>query len=236
LEQNNELLEAAKLRDDVDGIMRHDLKGPLVGIMGFPQLLIRSENITEQQKKMLTMIENSAKNMLNMINRSLDIFKMERGKYEFNPEEFNINRLIHKIKDEHKSDIENKNIDINIRINGNISEQNDEYIISGEEILIYSMLQNLFKNAIEAINKNGIIDISLRETDGHLEIAIKNSGEVPEKIRETFWDKFSTSGKRTGTGLGTYSVKLIAETHNGKVHLDSTEKNFTTIKIYIPKE
>lgn len=236
LDQNKELIEASKLRDDVDGIMRHDLKGPLVGIMGFPQLMIRSENITDQQKKMLGMIENSARNMLNMINRSLDIFKMERGKYQFNPEKFNINKTIHKICDEYKSEFEQKKINLKVLINGKDSVIDDEYIISGEELLCYTMFQNLIKNALEANTNGGVIEIDITDENKDVVLKIKNSGEVPEKIRETFWEKFSTAGKRTGTGIGTYSIKLIAETHGGKVNLDSSEKGFTKINIYIPKE
>jgi len=83
--QNRELIETAKLREDIERITRHDIKTPLNGILGIPQLLIEDNNLRPEQVKQLKLLEESGTTMLNMINLSLDLFKMERKMYEFQP-------------------------------------------------------------------------------------------------------------------------------------------------------
>ena len=58
---------------------------------------------------------------------------------------------------------------------------------------------------------------------------ISNQGSVPVAIRDNFFDKYVTSGKRNGHGLGTYSALLIAKTSGGKLRLDTTKEGETTI-------
>jgi two-component system sensor histidine kinase/response regulator len=88
--QNKELVEAAKLREDVSQIFSHDLKNPLAAIIGYPQLLMMDGNFNESEIQNLKIIEQSGYRMLDMINRSVDLFKMERGVYQLKPFPFNI--------------------------------------------------------------------------------------------------------------------------------------------------
>jgi two-component system sensor histidine kinase/response regulator len=66
-------------------------------------------------------------------------------------------------------------------------------------------------------------------------IRIHNTGSVPVDIRETFFEKYSTSGKPGGTGLGTYSARLIAETLGGDIKLETSDETGTSITIELPK-
>lgn len=65
-------------------------------------------------------------------------------------------------------------------------------------------------------------------------VSIHNHGIVPEGIRDTFFDKYATAGKSGGTGLGTYSARLIAETMGGNITLDTSDDTRTTIRIVFP--
>ena len=83
LEKQNEMLkENARVREEVEHINRHDLKNPLMVILNIPSLLSRQANITDGQKRQLAMIDDAARKMLEMINRSIDMFKMENGTYK----------------------------------------------------------------------------------------------------------------------------------------------------------
>ena len=73
--------EFEQLREDVDMIMRHDLKGPLNGILGLSKSLQGSINLTEDQNEVLGMIVEAGYMISNQINRSLEIFKLETGRY-----------------------------------------------------------------------------------------------------------------------------------------------------------
>lgn len=101
-------------------------------------------------------------------------------------------------------------------------------------MLLYPMLANLIKNAVEASPEGDRITISLTNGDSAV-ISIHNKGTVPEDVRDRFFEKYATSGKTGGTGLGTYSAKLIAETLGGRIGFDSSEGNGTTVTVVFPR-
>ena len=69
-----------------------------------------------------------------------------------------------------------------------------------------------------------------------LRISIQNSGAVPADIRTHFFEKFVTSGKQGGSGLGTYSAKLLSEAQGGTIALEvSDTANTTTVTVTLPR-
>lgn len=232
-EQNKELIEAAKLREDVERLTRHDLKNPLNAVIGYPKLIMDEENLSKTSKSFLSEIEKSGYRMLKMINHSLDIFKMERGIYQLNRAPVDILKLVRLI-DSEMYEIKNKNnLKINIMKNGKLPAVNEDFIIMGEELLCYSMLGNLIKNAFEASPKGEIVNILLSKEQEYI-IRIINKGVVPREIRDKFFDKYITINKNAGTGLGTYSAKLTAETHEGRIRMKTDNREGTTISIFLP--
>lgn len=224
-----------RLKSDVDLIMRHDLKTPLNGIIGLPGLLRMDDNLTEQQHELLKTIENSGKNMLHMIDMSLDMFKMETGKYEYSPLNVDIISVAKQVVDNCRSKISAQKVEVEMLSskNGNAAE---EIFVWGEERLIYSLLSGLLTNAIEASLSGKKIIIEFKQ-NGNTEIFVKNSGVVPEPIRERFFHKYVTHGKNSGTGLGTYSAKLMADAMHYDIQMQtSDERNETVISIKIPKK
>ncbi|MBT7891435.1 MAG: ATP-binding protein, partial [Deltaproteobacteria bacterium] len=97
----------------------------------------------------------------------------------------------------------------------------------------YSMLANLIKNAVEASPEGESISINVDKKESAI-VSIHNKGVVPEEIGDKFFEKFTTSGKTTGTGLGTYSAKLIAEFQKGQIGMTTSEEHGTTITIRLP--
>ncbi len=232
--QNKELIEAACLREDMERITRHDLKTPLNAIISFPRFMMDNKDVSEDCREYLKLIESAGYNMLKMINLSLDLFKMERGIYELALELVDIPALIDQILSENRHIFDKKRLSEEIRINGRRREKKESYTVSAEELLCYSMLANLIKNAIEASPEGERIIIDLGKEKGMDRIGIFNKGAVPASIRNRFFEKYVTSGNPNGTGLGTYSAKLIAETHRGSIELDTADEEGTTVTIRLP--
>ena len=232
-QQNIELIEAAKLREDVERIIRHDLKSPLNIIIGYPQLLKADDNLTNEQREGLDDIETAGYQMLDMINRSLDLYKMEQGCYQLYPIELDLIPVIKKVVIENKKLIAQKKIKI---VLNDEALEGKSLVIKGELLLCYTLLENLLKNAVEASPNEKEIQIILSEDDYYCIIKIRNHGSVPEAIRERFFDKYVTHGKREGTGLGTYSAYLSVKTQKGSIHLDASEESMTSIIVKLPKD
>lgn len=94
----------------------------------------------------------------------------------------------------------------------------------------------MVKNACEAAPDDSRVTVELKD-DTPLRVEIRNTGAVPADIRERFFDKFVTKGKPGGTGLGTYSARLLARTQYGDILLDvSDEENTTTVTVVLPRE
>jgi signal transduction histidine kinase len=93
------------------------------------------------------------------------------------------------------------------------------------------MISNLVVNAIEASSKGEPVQLRV-DTASPLSVSIVNNGTVPVAIRERFFEKFTTFGKKNGTGLGTYSARLIADTFGYAIDMNtSDETNQTTVTI-----
>ncbi len=230
--QNEILKENMKLREDVERITRHDLKTPLNAIINFPKLIDKS-NLTEKQMGQLDKISTSGYKLLNMINLSLDLFKMEQGTYQLSPVPVDISRVLQDIFQENRLYIKSRRIVLDIRLNGAIVDETSVFNVPGEELLLYSMLANLIKNALEASARKETILIKMEDAPVP-SITINNKGIVPEDMRNRFFEKYTTSGKKTGTGLGTYSAKLIMDTHGGTISMDSSEEKGTTLRVTFP--
>jgi len=230
--QNKELIHAAALKEDVDNIVRHDLKTPLNAIINCPRLIKMETGLSKDQMSYLDMIESSGLMMLNMINTSLDLFKMEKGVYSFHPEQINILEIIERSIKEIKY-LTHALPSFNIIVNNSPQTKEDILLIKGEMLLCYSMMTNLIKNACEASPKHESVTISCDNNNNNNKvfISIHNKGAVPEAIRDKFFDKYVTYKKKSGTGLGTYSAKLMAETQGGSISFNTSEEKGTIITV-----
>ena len=234
-EQNHSLLEAEKLKQDVDHIVRHDMKTPLNGVIGFVDVLINDETmVVEQRREFLKIVQDSAYKALHMVNLSLGIFRMEKGDYQLTPVEVDLLPLLHRVLADIKSQITNKKLIQILELNNAPVKETDHFPVFGEELLCYSMFANLIKNAVEASPREGNLTISMRREQSMTFVEIHNRGTVPEAIRARFFEKYVTSGKQHGTGLGTYSAKLIAQTQGGDLSMTSSEGEGTCITVQLP--
>ena len=132
-----------------------------------------------------------------------------------------------------ESVMKTKHLSAEIMLNKQPISDKDSFFIFGEEFLCMSMLGNLMKNAVEASKEGDTIKIELDNLSTS-EIRINNRGTVPEQIRERFFEKYITADKDRGTGLGTYTAKLTAETQGGGISFETSESNGTTVKITFP--
>lgn len=230
--KNRELQKMAQLRDDVERMTRHDLKSPLNAIVGLPDLIRAGGGaLSEKQLEFLEMIKASGYRMLTMINSSLDLFKMEQGIYNFHPGKVDLVGLIDRILHEFREpDRENGEPPVDVCIEEEPAETAGPFWVRGEDLLCYTMLANLIGNALEASPRGERVTVTF-ENGERPAVRVRNRGEVAPEIRDRFFEKYATFGKRKGTGLGTYSARLIAEVHGGEIWLETSEEGFTTVGV-----
>jgi DNA-binding response OmpR family regulator len=228
--QNKELMAAAELRDEVERMHRHDLKNPLTAVLGNSELLLLMDGLDGEHARKLEAIHNAGLTMLNMINRYFDLFKIEQGMYILKANAVNLGGIIKRILTDMAKVINAGQLSVDFVLE---NDGGNEVIVSGEEMLCYSMVANLIKNAVEASATGDQIKIRLRVGEV-VELEIENSGDVPAAIRSNFFDKYVTYGKEHGTGLGTYSAKLAAEVQKGTIKLNTSVAGRTSVLVELP--
>ena len=227
----------ADLKEDVDRIMRHDLKSPLNGIIGLPEMLLvnTDEPLSESQREILEYIQVSGYKLLNMINLSLDLYKMETGSYQYFPAVADIYTIARSAVKDLSELINYKKIEIRELFEGKEIDEGFSFNVRCDEFLTYSLVSNLLKNAVEASPDGEPIIIEVNPDCGYMRMRVHNQGEIPDSIRETFFEKYVTADKSGGTGLGTYSAKLMVETMGGRIYFESSREAGTDIFIELPR-
>lgn len=224
--------ELARLRDDVEHITRHDIKGPLAGVIGLVQALEGDQSLNHKQAEQLQMVEETALQVLDMINLSSELFKIETGRFKLDAKAVDIGDILNRIVKISRTTFAAKHLLVAFESGGAGGKALPQAL--GDAMLCYSLFQNLIKNACEAAPAKSQVFVTLCH-GMPLRIAIGNQGAVPLAIRERFFDKFVTHGKRGGSGLGTYSAKKLAEAQNGDISLAvSDQKNLTTVFVTLP--
>jgi PAS domain S-box-containing protein len=225
-EMNLALEESVRLREEVDRIGRHDLKTPLSSIIGFSRLLRDTGRFAADDARLLGFIEQSGYRLLNMVNLSLDMLQMEQGSYRFTPAAVDLHDVLEKVARDLASHLKAKNLAFRV-------EGPRAYALA-EDLLCYSLFANLARNAIEASPDDGAgrgaIEVTIAEAGDNVEIRMRNAGAVPAAVRERFFDKYSTAGKAGGSGLGTYSARLMARTQEGDIAM-ATDGSHTTLTV-----
>lgn len=231
LEKQNQILqENMQLREEVDRITKHDLKTPLTAFLNIPQMLCDDKNLNPNQLDLLAILLKSGHRMLELINRSLDLCQMERGQYQLNPVPVNLVNVVFQIFRELEQQATKKNLTLKLIVNHREASPTDVFEISGEEFLFFSMLSNLIKNAIEA-SPNGKEVLVFFTSLPAPSVAVQNLGAIPAAIRDRFFERYTTSGKKHGNGLGVYSARLMAKTLGGDLSFQTSEETGTRMTV-----
>lgn len=228
-----------RIREDVQRIVRHDLKSPLIGIGGFAGLLLKADNLDKKQRKWLEMIRELSDRMSCSINRSVDLFKMEEGTYELKSVPVNLIKVFDRLWQLFESYACKKSLKLTFF---HFDQPIDptkmpemEYIVSGDESLLEIAFENLIKNAIEASPENAEISITFESDDDFYMVDIHNYGVIPSEIRSRFFEPYVTCGKESGTGLGTHSARLVTSTHKGDISFTTSESEGTHVIVKLPR-
>jgi PAS domain S-box-containing protein len=212
-------------RAEVERIIRHDIKSPLNGLYGLAQLAFDSVQDPELREQLPKVVRN-VRNVITLVDSQEKILRMERGDYQVKAEAFSCAEVLASVEQTLQVLLEGKDVRLTV--------QSGTESIFGEESLVECMLCNLIKNAVEAAPNGSAVTVDRTRGDGWDRLTIHNLGVVPKEIREHFFEKYSTSGKVSGLGFGTYSAWLIANAHGGRIEMTTSEADGTTVTVFLP--
>ncbi len=228
-EEYDDMVAAARMREDVDRILRHDLRGPLAGVAGLAQQLAAVSDLAPQYAELVRLIEQSSLLALDSITLAGELFKIETGRYTRRTAAVLLCPLLQDVTALARASFSGKNIDIVID-----NATSSDACTVGDNVLLSAVFHNLIKNACEAAPAGSTVHIRLSGT-APLTLTISNHGTVPREMRDRLFTKYASS-KTDGTGLGTYSAKLLVEAQGGVIGVQvDDQENLTTFTVALPK-
>ena len=235
--QARELERANKLQADFSAMIAHDLRSPLMNIMGVAEVMIDGMfgNVTEEQKKWLLRIQSSGRSLVDLVSDFLDVSKLEAGYVEVTREAVDLAALIKKSIDSHHVLALDKKISIKAVIDPSLPS------IHADPRRLDQVLSNLISNAIKFTGEKGQVEVGAAPARAPLvNVWIRDNGVgIPSGDISRLFEKYRQAGNvsqssQKGTGLGLVICKMIVEAHGGKIWVESTEGNGSTFFFSLP--
>jgi len=215
-------------------MLQHDMRSLVIGIVGFSNLLIDKTPLSKVQLEYCKQIRQCGLQLGNMVNTYLDISNLERESFRLHKTRFNLLDIVKQSRKTLHFLADEKNVEISMINNKKMLSIDDVISFEGDRMYLQNALDNLVKNAIEASPPDKRVKIRVKNGKRNLLIFIHNWGVVPKAVRSSFFEKYATSGKKDGLGLGAYMAKLVVDAHGGKIGVKSSENAGTEVSMAFP--
>lgn len=229
------LEEVDRMKSEFFSLMSHELRTPLTSIREGTNLLLEEKGgeVTEKQRKLLTIIAEESNRLIGLVNSLLDLSKLEAGMVPFHFVENDLPPLIERTLHELMPLAESRNIRL---------EKEIEAIptLSMDTERIRQVLRNLIGNALKFTPRDGSVRVVLRRTDEGAAVSVIDTGPgIPKEqvsgIFEKFRQVYPRDARRLqGTGLGLAIVKHIVHAHGGRIWVESEEGQGSTFTFVLP--
>lgn len=231
-----QLHEIDKEKEEFSTMITHELKTPLVAILGYSELLLDGSlgELSPQQKEKVGIVADAANSLTLLISNILDAHKLELGQIKFAFRVASAADLVRTSVSRNAQRARKRGIKI-----ADLSDKGASLKCDGGRIV--QVLDNLVDNAIKFAPENaGLVEISAKQEDGRVLFAVKDNGiGIPKEKQDGLFQRFyqvdtSLSRKTGGSGLGLAISKGIVEAHGGTIWVESDAGKGSTFFFAVP--
>lgn len=238
--ENARIYERLKRQDDAKNelilMMTHELKGPLMAIQGFLEVMHKgyAGAVSEKQKALMERIQKRIESVLKISAELLDLYQWQTKGREAETAPISFKQQIQKVVDLYAGMALKKGVSLKLQL------PEEDPLIQATEEEIEKILGNLITNAVKYTPAGGEVRVSLAVVEGRMHLRVKDTGIgiSPEDIPEVFKEFFRTqTAKRMdpdGSGLGLPLVKRIVESMGGHLQMESIEGQGSEVTIRLP--
>ena len=226
--------------------MSHEIRTPMNVILGVAEIQLQDETLAPNIREALTQIYSSGDLLLSIINDILDLSKIEAGKLEISPREYEVASLINDTVALNMMQIGEKPIEFVLSV-----DENTPSILLGDELRIKQILNNLLSNAFKYTAK-GVVKLSVSveadeeesESEGGVTLVFSVSdtgqGMTEEQVAKLFdeYSRFNTEANRTtvGTGLGMSIARNLTNMMHGRIAVKSEVYLGSVFTVRLPQK
>ena len=226
-------VRATHLRDQVLGIVAHDLRNPLSAILMQTSVLKRQGPAPERRSEQpMEVIHRAAKRMNRLIQDLLDVARMEAGQLSIEQARLSAGGLIAEAVDMQRPLASSSSLELRVEVDADVAE------VWGDRDRLLQVFENLIGNAIKFTQAGGRITAGATSRDDEVVFRVADTGcgipsENLPRVFDRFWQATSTGG--LGAGLGLPITKGIVEAHGGHIWVESTAGSGSTFFFTIPR-
>ena len=199
--------------------MSHELRTPMNAILGYAQILGGDVELTDRQRKAIHTIDDSGQHLLKLINMVLDISKIEAGREELHPVDFDLRLMLSGLESMFAMQCGQKNLVWRFIEDLAISN------VHGDEGKLRQVLINLLGNAVKFTSAGEVMLRARSGTDSSYTFEVADNGPgIPQEDQATIFDPFQQTGEGVrvgGTGLGLAISQRHVEIMGGELELES---------------
>jgi signal transduction histidine kinase len=232
VDQNKQLRELDRVKDEFLSSVSHELRTPLTSISGYVELLL--EDVEDEQSRVhLQIVARNAERLLSLVNDLLFAARLGAGRLELDLEPVDLRVLVLESVEAARPRAEAARVAI-------VVDDAPVPAVSGERLRLEQLIDNLVSNAIKFTPAGGHVDIAVGARDGVVRLDVSDTGiGIPEEERARLFERFfrsQTALERQiqGTGLGLYISKAIVDAHGGRIAVQSEEGKGTTFMVELP--
>lgn len=214
------------------GLLLHEIKNPLMSVLGALELLRETEGLPEEALELLEIAERSARRIRELLQRAQEYLSLGQG-VRLKSERVDLKALLLQAVEEVRPLARRKGLAIRLSL------PRREAWVYGDRDWLYQAILNVLSNAVKYTPEGGRVSVRLLAGADRYGIAISDTGPgIPEEEAEKVFEPFfraSTRGEAEGTGLGLALVKRVLEAHGGEVRLKSRLGRGSTFLLLLPR-
>ena len=230
---NESLQDLHRQKDAFFAVITHDMRSPLTSMLGFTDLLERSEGLSGDVQPFLAAIKRNTETLMEMVTNILDLSKLDSGRMEYEREPVDLAEIVNEVLINIEGHARRRAITLHDSV-----ERTQR--LTGDAEKLRRMVTNLVSNAIKYTREGGQVYVDLRQSDGHLQLSVRDTGiGIPADQMPYLFERFRrvrrTDGTdAVGTGLGLSIVREFAQAHGGQIEVRSEEGIGSTFTVTLP--
>lgn len=232
----NRLGELDRLKAEFMSVASHELKTPISVVRAYAEVIDHQlgDRFTDQQRAALDAIIDQTDVMVRLLNRLLNIGRLEAGTYRLEVETVRVEALIDQLA--RSFDVLARKEDVRFRTR--IDETSPETIEVDSYLLQNEVLGNLVSNALRYTPAGGEIRVTVWREDSTVVFEVSDTGPgVPEEKRPYIFEKYYEGGRTRfmGAGLGLAVAREVTAAHGGRITLEPADGEGATFRVYLPE-
>ncbi|HWT55452.1 MAG TPA: PAS domain-containing sensor histidine kinase [Candidatus Microsaccharimonas sp.] len=228
--------EIDRMKSEFISLASHQLRTPLSAIKTYAHMLIDGYmgELTPDQRRSLSTIIGASNRMNELISTLLNITRIESGGISIQPKLLSLKRLVEEVIKELEHTAQSRSISLTL------APTKNDFAVKTDTLIAKEIITNLASNAIKYTPDGGKVHLSLAKRGTNTILSVQDTGlGIPKEAQEQIFTKFFRAPnvvklETSGTGLGLYLVKGLADQLGGKVWFVSEEHQGSTFYFSLP--